>query len=400
MDLLREETNENKNVYTKKKKVVIILLILCVLALIASLGGIFILKNRAPVKDRLFLNGKEITLQEGLIETDQSGNKYISLELGAELLGYKYFNGEYGKNQEDRKKCYIQNLHEVVEFQLDKNVIYKINLDTNKQLQKFVLNNKVINNNEGKLYVTLEDFSKACNLVLRVSQDRKQVEFNTCDYLAISYTENIKADNKYTAIDEQYSNLKAIYYGMIVVSDGTNYGVIDNNKERVISARYSNIIFDEYTQNFIAQSNNKYGVLSKDKTIIDFKYDDIQILKYSPLLYQVKHNNKYGVLDETGTVIINTEYDMIGYNSNNQNESVLIIENVNNEEDGIVVCNNGKYGVVSIDTGKIVLNCDLEKIYAKTLNDDNVEYYVQIEGYEYELEEYIKYVNTTTVVTN
>lgn len=398
MDLLEQEINKNKKTSSSKKNIVLVLLVLCVFALIMLLAMVTVLKGKQPVKESLLVDGLENQIKEGLIITDELGEKYISLELGAELFGYKYYNGEYGKNEEDKDKCYLQNDYEVIEFQIDTNKIYRIDLENNVGRQEYSLKNKVTKNSEGKLYTTFEDFSKACRVIYKVSDDGKQIQFATCEYLANSKTEDIKKDNKYTSIDTEYNNLKAIYYDMLIVSDGKNYGVVDSSLNTIIGTKYKSIVFDEYTQTFIAQSNNKYGVFSTEgKVNIEFKYDSISIISYSPLLYEVKQNNKYGVLDKNGDTVINIEYDKLGYNSNDENGSVLIIQNINNKEDGMVVYKDGKYGIVSIDTGEMMLACELEKIYTKTSDDDKITYYVQVKGYEYELAEYIKYVNTIIV---
>ena len=399
MNLLEQEIVKDKKTSSSKKNIVLALLILCIFVLIMLLAMISILKENQPVKESLLVDGLENQIKEGLIITDELGVKSISLELGGELLGYKYYNGEYGKNEEDRNKCYLENNYEVLGFQIDSNKIYKIDLEDNIGKQEIVLSNKVKKDDKGNLYVTIEDFSKAFYVGIDISEDSKQIQIKTCKHIAELQTQTIKADNKYTLIDTQYDNLKAIYHNMFVVSDGTNYGVVNADLETIIGTKYKSIVFNEYTKNFIALSNNKYGILSTDgKVIIEFKYDNLRLLNYDPLLYEVKQNNKYGVLDDKGNMIINAEYDRLGYNSNDENGSVLIIESINNKEDGMVVCKNGKYGVVSIETGETILNCELEKIYTKTLEDnETIKYYVQIKGYEYELEEYIRYVNTTTV---
>ena len=399
MDLLEQEINKDKKTSSSKKNIVLVLLILCIFALIILLAMISVLKGNEPVKESLFVDGTESQIKEGLIITDELGTKYISLQLSGELLGYKYYNGEYGENEEDKTKCYLQNDYEVIGLQNDSNNIYKIDLEDNIGKQEYALSSKVVKDDKGRLYATIDDFSKAFCVEVSISEDGKQTQIKTCKYIADLQTEEIKIDNKYELIDSQYNNLKAIYYNMFVVSDGENYGVVDANLETIIGTKYKNIVFNEYTKNFIALGNNKYGALSTDgKVIIEFKYDNLRLLNYKPLLYEVKQNNKYGVLDDKGKILINAEYDKLGYNSNNESDTLLIIEDINNQEDGIVVCKNGEYGVVSIETGETILECKLEKIYSKTLEDGKItKYYVQIKGYEYELEEYIRYVNTTTV---
>lgn len=392
MNLLEQELNKNNKTSSGKKKIVLTLLIVCIFMLIVLLAMITVLKDNQPVGDKVFFNNIENTMQ-GLIIKDESGKKYISIGKAAEMLNYRFFYGEYGNNEEDKDKCYLQNGYEAIGFELDSNQIYKVDLNSNVEPKHFTLNNKVIKDQQGNLLLTLEDFSKACNIPISISSDGSKVEIYTCEEVAKLYTEDIKNDNKYTEIEQSYYNLKAIYYGMLVVSDGTNYGVIDTNKQIIISPRYSSILFDEHTQSFIAQSTNKkYGIISNEGNVkIDFEYDDIQIINYSPLLYQVKQNNKVGVLDKDGNTIINIEYDKLGY------ASLLIIENINNEQDGMIVYKDEKYGIVSIETGEIILNCELEKIHEKSLENNMISYYVQVQGAEYLLEEYIKLVNTTVV---
>lgn len=398
MDLLGQEINNKKDSTSKKKKMVLISLIFCIIMLVILLAVISVLsKEQKPVSQKLIIDNTEVQLTEGLIVADEGGNKYISLESGAELIGYKFFNGEYGKNEEDKDKCYLQSSDEVIGFELDSNEVYKIVLDNNIEAQIYTIDKNIIKYND-KLYIAINDFSKSCNLTM--SNDGGNINLKSNKFLSEEYLATIKEQNKYTSISNEYENLKAIYYGMLVVNDGKNYGVVDLNMSTIIGAKYSNIIFDEYTQNFIATSNNKCGVLSKKGTVeIDFKYDSIRIIKYSPLLYEVKQNNKYGVLDEDGNIIINTEYDKLGYNStSNDIGSVLIIEDIDNKEDGMVVCKNGKYGIINIKTGKVILNCELQRIYSKTSEDDEITYYVQTENQEeYLLEKYINDINTTVV---
>lgn len=399
MDILEQEINKNKKQPSNKKKMVLTLLIVCIFILVVLLALVTVLKGKGTVKKSLFVNGLEVELKDELIIEDEAGTKYISLEAGAELIGSRYFNGEYGKNEEDRNKCYIQNTNEAIGFELDSNQIYKVELSTNVESQHFELANNVIKNNDGKLYATIEDFSKACNVAVGISEDGNKIEMNTCDYLYEAYSTTIQEGNKYTSMSDDYNNKKAIYYGMLVVNDGANYGVIDTDMETVIGAKYKKITFNEFTQSFIAMSNNKYGVLSDEgKVNIEFKYDSIRIIKYSPLLYEVKQNNKYGVLNDKGDTIINIEYDSLGYKGNEENGSVLIIEGINSgKDDGMIVYKDGRYGIANIKTGDLILKCELEKIYSKTSEDDKITYYVQIKGYDYTLEEYIKYVNTTVV---
>ena len=246
MNLLEQELNKNKKPTNNAKKIVLTLLILCIILLIVLLAVIFVLRENKPVKESFIVDGAEITVKEGGILSSDSGTKYISIEYGAELLGYKYFNGEYGKNEEDRNKCYLQNENEVIGFEFDNNKIYKITLKDKMQPQYFDLENNVIKKDD-KLYLTLKDFSKSCNVPLETSSDGKKTEFSTCKYLSDKYSTAIAEQKKYKTVDTNYENLKAIYYGMAIVSDGSNYGVINSDLEKIIGAKYNSITINEYT---------------------------------------------------------------------------------------------------------------------------------------------------------
>ena len=399
MDLLQQELNNNNSQQSVAKKKVLKALVVCIVLLIISIILLVILKGNQPVKEMFLLDGIEVTQKEELIIETQNGAKYISIQDGGELLGYKFFNGKYGSNEEDRNKCYLQNDNEIIGFEYETKVIYKIDRrKKEEQNPTYELKNAVEKNNQ-KLYVTLEDFSSACNVAILVSEDGKQIQIKTPKFLNEEYNVEINKEEKYKSFSEDFDNLKAVPRGMIVVNDGQNYGVIDIQGNTLVGAKYNEIKYNEYTGNFLAKRDNKYGIIKAEKgeAIIEIKYESIEILTYSPFLYKVKQNGKYGVIDEKGNEIIKAEYSGLGYNSGIKEESVLIIKNVTGTQNGMVVNKDGRYGIVNIKTGRTIVDCELERIYAKTLENDKVEYYVQLDGEEIELDEYIRLINTTVV---
>jgi len=82
-------------------------------------------------------------------------------------------------------------------------------------------------------------------------------------------------------------------------------GLIKNG-ELIIPMKYQEI--EETVNNWnIAKKNNKWGIISKEKTIVSFEYDDIKrIGNY----FYVKKDNKYGILDNSKT-ILPANYDSI-----------------------------------------------------------------------------------------
>ena len=222
------------------------------------------------------------------------------------------------------------------------------------------------------------------------------------------WEQDIIGAGTYKSVSKDFENQKALFQGLIVVgtsdkNDG-NYGVIDTNKKEIITPKFKEMKFDEYTKNFIVKgSNNQYGVISKDgqEVIVEVKYDSVRIINYNPVLYEVKLNNKYGVINEKGKIIANTEYDKIGYDGDKTKETkaVLVIKEVYENKDGIVVSKNNGYGIISLETGRDIVPPvkEVSKIYAKTNSKDENEYFVEFNGKEAELSKYVEYVNTISV---
>ena len=106
MDLLGQETNNKKKTSTGKK-IIRTLLIICILLLLISIILLMLSKNKTEVKEIFTVNDKEEIKTEGMFLKTTNGESYISLKEAARLIGYKYFNGEYGENEEDKSKCYL-----------------------------------------------------------------------------------------------------------------------------------------------------------------------------------------------------------------------------------------------------------------------------------------------------
>ena len=210
---------------------------------------------------------------------------------------------------------------------------------------------------------------------------------------------------KYYTMIQENTFITPYKESIMYKNDNNNkYGVITTSMQQVITPKYKEIKYNEYTGNFIvAASNGKYGVISKDgqEVIVEVKYDSVRIVNYDPLMYEVKLNNKYGIINKEGKVIANTEYDKLGYAGDKTKEqnAVLIIKNVYDNKDGIVVCKNNKYGILDIETGREItpVESEITKIYSKTDNTGKKEYYVELSNQEVLLSKYVEYVNTISV---
>lgn len=407
MDLLGQENNTPKP-KSKGKKTVLNLLILSIVLLVVVIALMYVVKKNQPLKPTLYVNNEsKPVIADLIIDNAEDGKKYVSLKDVSALIGYQYLGGEYPEYKEISTKGYFQNSNQIVGFELGSNKIYKTVPDTNIDFQYYDIKNKIIQKND-KLYIELQDFNETCQAIVDYSSEKNQTKITTADNLMTQWEQDIIGAGTYKSVSKDFENQKALFQGLIVVgtsdkNDG-NYGVIDTNKKEIITPKFKEMKFDEYTKNFIVKgSNNQYGVISKDgqEVIVEVKYDSVRIINYNPVLYEVKLNNKYGVINEKGKIIANTEYDKIGYDGDKTKETkaVLVIKEVYENKDGIVVSKNNGYGIISLETGRDIVPPvkEVSKIYAKTNSKNENEYFVEFNGKEAELSKYVEYVNTISV---
>ncbi|MBQ2916784.1 MAG: WG repeat-containing protein [Clostridia bacterium] len=398
MDLLGQEPQKRQK--TNGQKIVLMLLITSIILSIFVLVMIFALQGNKTNALGLLIDEKPIQITENMLISDENGVNYISLKQLSTLIGYNYLRGGYEEYAEDNTKCYLESQNQIIGFEENSNEIYKTTQNSETDYEYYNLNNKIIQSN-GVLYIALEDLAVGCNVVYTFSAENNKILIYTTGHLSQNYIKTF-AENGLT-VNNDAKNDKAIIYNMVVAANTSGkLGVLDTTLNTIIGHKYTTMQFDEFSQNFIVSNENKYGIISKDGNIIaELKYENIHIINYSPLLYEVKLNNKVGLLDKNGKLIVNIAYDKIGFSeSTNLTEPTLIIENLSNNQDAIVVCNAGKYGLVNLTTSKTILNCDLEKIYSRTDDLGKKQYYVQLQNTEVSLARYIEYINTTTVVTN
>lgn len=366
MDLLNENQYRKESM-PKNKKIVLIVLILAIVITIFIAFALLYIKTQQKSPKTLKINNKEVKLTETLIVESTEGNKYISLKEIAQLLGYEYYNNGYGENGENKEKGYIKNGVLITGFEKDTKKIYKYEEKTNLDYQYYELKSNVImyNNN---LYISSADISQALNVIYEENKDI--ISIQTINNKIDEYTKSLKLkDNGYT-ITQDSNNQKAIIYGMLVVKKNDKWGVMDKNSNEIIGNKYSTIYFDEYNMSFIvSDSNGRYGILSyKGEIICSLKYDGLEILNYENMLYKVKYNGKYGIMSADTKLLTNITYDDIGYPEDSSKKikyTLIIPELIEDVGKTIVVKQNGKYGLVDLNTGKEVIQCNqLDKIYA------------------------------------
>lgn len=177
----------------------------------------------------------------------------------------------------------------------------------------------------------------------------------------------VKKDGKYGLIDLKGTQIADCFYDSITALKGTSNslvitqngkkGIMDTAGGVVIESKYKDIkpISDKYENGYIVQGDNgKYGVISYNKSIsLEPKYEGIKAIYGNGKYYVVKENNKWKVVDTEGEKYLEGRF-----------EEVAVIQN-----DVAIIKNNGKYGLVSIPEGSIIIPTKYEVL--KQAGTDN-----------------------------
>lgn len=404
MDLLNENS-KNKPKKTKGQKIILSLLIISII-LCFVIAGILVLLKYKPVKKtyKIELNGKTIENNEiGLLKLEDE-SKMISIKAICNLLGFDYFNGEHNSTLEEKNKGYVNNGINIIQFYSNSNKIFKTKENEVTDYEYYKLKNKVIFYNDA-LYINIEDLNVALNLIQYYIEADNKTIISTSEYWIENNKDSLEKLG-YTA-DSNMQNNRALSYGYVIVKANGKYGVISLSGKEIIGNKYNSIEFIEYTKQFIVSNNsNKFGVIDLNgATIINLQFDNIKIANFEPLLYQVKRVNEYGVLKEDGTIINEIKYSSIGYPEDKANNILytLIVPEINSSiPKSIVVAQNNKYGLISIEEGKEVIPCVLKGIFLYVNVENNIkEYAVQYENGTYaSLVNYVETQNKIVVNVN
>ena len=128
--------------------------------------------------------------------------------------------------------------------------------------------------------------------------------------------------------------LKGVKNSILISKEG-KYGLVDHIGATIIETNYKNIkpISAQYENGYIVTTTeNKVGVINRDKTIaLDAKYQEIQAT-YGDGNYVVKEDGKWKIVDSKGTTYLKDKF-----------ENVKSIDSEN-----VVIVSNKKYGVVTL----------------------------------------------------
>lgn len=347
----KKKKNDGTKVIARVVLIIILVLIILIVGIACYLAYVENSKLKVSVDGQVNDKVKELLV----IESD--GTIYIPIKNIAQYLNYDCYDGEYDNKSENKNKCYIQNENEIVNFTLNEKRIYKLNLDDSSGNYSYLDLDKEVKSINGNLCITSDGIEKAFNSLFQYNTDTNRINIYTMPHL-ISLYENKALDYGYAEIDDNFENRKTILQGMLVVIKGTSnkkYAVIeaDTGKE-VLEAKYDNILYQEDTGDFLVTSNNKVGIMGKDKTTkVNIMYDSIELMDYDAKLYLVERDDKYGVIDTKGNTKIYIEYDEIGadiskFKENEIKNKYILVDNL------IPVKKGEKWGFFDKDGNQLV----------------------------------------------
>ncbi len=146
------------------------------------------------------------------------------------------------------------------------------------------------------------------------------------------------ATDKRFIVPINYEHIKDEYEQYFIVSKKSKYGMVNRNNKIIIPFVYDELSFlkpNNIKDPLIGLKNGKYGLVTIEKLLTDFLYDDIRPLNS---YYKAKRGNKYIILDKEGKSISNELFDNVGSFYDNK----------------AVVFDDGKYGYIN-NVGKIVV---------------------------------------------
>lgn len=312
MNLIDESLEmEKKNDSTKTVARIILVVILVLTILIISIFAYLMYIEKGKLK--VSLNGKVNAEVLNMLSFDDDGTIYVPIRNIANSLGYNSYNGEYKNTSEEMNKCYIQSENEIVNFSLNSNKIYRLNLGDSSKNYSYTYMDKPVKAINGVLYITTDGLEKAFNSVFKYDKNTNKIQIYTMPYLISLYEPKV-LDYGFEKINENFENNKTILQNMLVVEKNKKMGVInaDTGKE-ILECKYDEILYQEDTGDFLVKSNNKVGIMSKKKeTKVEILYDSIELMDLDAGLYLVKKENQYGVIDLKGNTKIFIENEQIG----------------------------------------------------------------------------------------
>ena len=359
----------------KKKKTLLTGIVICIVVIIVLAALIIYYQSVDAHTFKVFINDQQMQYNEGFYFTDENGETYVRARDIANYIQWSYQNGEYGSYTEDINSGYIQNEYEIASFVAGSNTLkkyiqvtavaytnefkeriepYQTNA-SNGTLETSKLSLPIISQN-GQIYFPLKDLDDICNCRVNYENPYRMYIYEQKFLTTLAQTN--AAAFGYQSISGIYENMRLLPYGMMVVSNGSLYGVVDlYGGQGVIGLKYTDMVFSQNVKEFFVKTfvNNEESIgiinLQGTQVVPPKNYSNIQVLSDTLGLYLVEKNHEYGVLNRNGEVVVHCEYDKIGipedvltgFNFSVENNKYLLFDNT------IVVEDDGKCGFYNID---------------------------------------------------
>lgn len=312
MNIIEESFRAKDQKKKDNSKLVMKLILASIMLLILIVIGLFIAIIYIKQSELLiYLNGSQNTKIKQLMIEEDNNKIYFPIKEIATYFGYTSYNGEYSDKSEDTSKCYIQNNNEIANFSLNSNEIYKLNLSDDSNYECVNISNPIKSIN-GILYIEANDMQEAFNVSYSYDLKNKMYIY-TLDYLVERYTTSA-LNFGYVLTNNTFKDEKSLLDGFLIVTkDDKNYGVIDLKGNVILETKYDNIEYLPNSEDFLVTSNNRVGIISKNKeTKVSILYSDLKLIDNESNLYLAEKDKKYGIIDSNGNVKIYIEYDQIG----------------------------------------------------------------------------------------
>ena len=329
MDEFRRMTPEEEQQF-RKRKTLKTAIIVCSIAMVVLICLMLFLQAQDAKTFKLFVNNNPNPVPvSGAFIISENGENYIAAEEFANIIGYRYRKGSYGSfSQNEQGAAYMQNDYEVAAFAANSNVLKKY-IEVDSQLDPKYTGITVLSQNgysetttlelnviekNGIIYLPVKCLPDICNT--SASFNGNQLYISTLPYL-IELAKVKAGEYKYDTISGDYENLRALAYGMMVVMDKGNLGVVGlyNRDDYNVPDQYDKIVFNQNVKEFLVTKGNKVGILDAEgKSVIDIdkNYEEISVLSDRLGLYLVSEDEQYGVLNRNGKEVVYPEFDSVG----------------------------------------------------------------------------------------